>query len=160
MAFYANLWHMPCDIKCHKVWQYGYQKNRIDQTNWSMGYWTLRIEKNEAKNAKNLNVNFSYVFSFVILKCKIAKEDAIFEKSLFCEKCLEYDFTWKKCWFQIKIQNFILMTRPTNHIQTTNHKLVGIDLRKIMYLQYVYIRRPFSNKETLREDKNSSTEMY
>ena len=68
--------------------------------------------KIEAKNAKNLNVNFSYVFSFVILKCKIAKEDAIFEKSLFCEKCLEYDFTWKKCWFQIKIQNFILMTRP------------------------------------------------
>ena len=88
---------MPYDIKCHKVWQYGYEKNRIDQTNWSMGYWTLRIEKNEAKNAKNLNVNFSYVFSFVILKCKIAKEDAIFEKSLFCEKFLKYDFTWKKC---------------------------------------------------------------
>ena len=54
-----------------------------------------------------------YVFPFVILNGKIAKEDAIFEKSLFCEKCLEYDFTWKKCWFQIKIQNFILMTRPT-----------------------------------------------
>ena len=103
---------MPYDIKCHKVWQYGYQKNRIDQTNWSMGHWALRIEKNEAKNAKNLNVNFSYVFSFVILKCKIAKEDAIFEKSLFCEKFLEYDFTWKNCWFQIEIQNFILMTRP------------------------------------------------
>ena len=53
----------------------------------------MGIEKNEAKNAKNLNVNFSYVFSFVILKGKIAKEDAIFEKSLFCEKFLEYDFT-------------------------------------------------------------------
>ena len=53
---------MPYDIKCHKVWQYGYQKKRIDQTNWSMGYWTLRIEKNEAKNAKNWNINFSYVF--------------------------------------------------------------------------------------------------
>ena len=56
--------------------------------------------------------------SFVILKGKIAKEDAIFEKSLFCEKCLEYDFTWKKCWFQIKIQNFILMTRPTKQDTT------------------------------------------
>ena len=51
--------------------------------------------------------------SFVILKRKIAKKDAIFEKSLFCEKFFEYDFTWKKCWFQIEIQNFILMTRPT-----------------------------------------------
>ena len=50
---------------------------------------------------------------FAIFKGKIAKEDAIFEKSLFCEKFLEYDFTWKKCWFQIKIQNFILMTRPS-----------------------------------------------
>ena len=34
--------------------------------------------------------------SFVILKGKIAKEDAIFEKSLFCEKFLEYDVTWKQ----------------------------------------------------------------
>ena len=109
---------MPYDIKCHKVWQYGYQKNRIDQTNWSMGHWALRIEKNEAKNAKNLNVNFSYVFSFVISKGKIAKEDAIFEKSLFCEKFLEYDFTWKKCWFQIEIQSFILTTRPTEQCHT------------------------------------------
>ena len=56
---------------------------------------------------------YFWAFSFVILKRKIAKEDEIFEKkSLFCEKCLEYDFTWKKCWFQIKIQNFILMTHP------------------------------------------------
>ena len=34
--------------------------------------------------------------SFVILKGKIAKEDAIFEKSLFSKKFLENDFTWKK----------------------------------------------------------------
>ena len=34
--------------------------------------------------------------SFVILKGKIGKEDATFEKSLFCEKFLEYDFTWKQ----------------------------------------------------------------
>ena len=75
----------------------------------------LESKKNGAKNSKNLNVNFSYVFSFVILKCKIAKEDAILEKSLFCEKFLEYDFTWKKCWFQFKFQNFILMTRPISN---------------------------------------------
>ena len=73
----------------------------------------LESKKMKQKMQKNLNVNFSYVFSFVILKCKIAKEDAIFEKSLFCEKFLEYDFTWKKGWFQIKIQNFIVMTRPS-----------------------------------------------
>ena len=38
------LWHIPYEIKCHKVWQY------------------MGIEKNEAKNAKNWNVNFSFVF--------------------------------------------------------------------------------------------------
>ena len=26
------LWHMPHDKKCHKVCQYGHQKNRLDQT--------------------------------------------------------------------------------------------------------------------------------
>ena len=71
--------------------------------------------KKWSKNCKKLKCQFC----FVILKCKIAKEDAIFEKSLFCEKFLEYDFTWKKCWFQIKIQNFILMTRPS--IQSICH---------------------------------------
>ena len=55
---------------------------------------------------------YFWAISFVILKGKIGKEDAIFEKSLFCEMFLEFDFTWKKCWFQTKIQNFILMTRP------------------------------------------------
>ena len=50
--------------------------------------------------------------SFVILIGKIGKEDAIFEKSLFSEKFLKCDLTWKKFWFQIEIQNFILMTRP------------------------------------------------
>ena len=38
--------------KCHKVWQY------------------MGIEKNEAKNAKNWNVNFSYVFLGKFL-CKV-----------------------------------------------------------------------------------------
>ena len=37
MALYDILRHMPYDIKCHKVCQYGYQKKRIDQTNWAMG---------------------------------------------------------------------------------------------------------------------------
>ena len=66
--------------------------------------------------------NFPMYFwanSFVILKGKIGKEDAIFEKSLFCEKFLEYDFTWKKCWFQIEIQNLILMTHRTLHTPHT-----------------------------------------
>ena len=67
--FYDVLWHMIYDIKCHKVCQYGYQKNRIDQTNWSMGYWTLRNKKNNEKNAKNWNVKFSFVFLTIFL-CK------------------------------------------------------------------------------------------
>ena len=81
--------------------------------------WVIEPLKSEKMNQKMRKTDMS-IFplyfganSFVILKGKIAKEDAIFEKSLFCEKCLEYDFTWKKCWFQIKIQNFILMTRPS-----------------------------------------------
>ena len=37
MSFYDILWHMPYDIKCHQVCQYGYQKNCLDQTNWSTG---------------------------------------------------------------------------------------------------------------------------
>ena len=36
-SFYDILWQMPYDIKCHEVCQYGYQKNRIDETNWFMG---------------------------------------------------------------------------------------------------------------------------
>ena len=83
--------------------------------------WVIEPLKSEKMNQKMRKTDMS-IFplyfganSFVILKGKIAKEDAIFEKSLFCEKCLEYDFTWKKCWFQIKIQNFILMTRPNVH---------------------------------------------
>ena len=78
----------------------------------------LESKKIKPKMQKTEMSNFPLYFwanSFVILKCKIGKEDAIFKKNLFCEKFLEYDFTWKKSWFQIKIQNFILMTRPNSH---------------------------------------------
>ena len=81
-------------------------------------FWNKKPQKMKQKMQKTEMSIFPMYFwanSFVILKGKIGKEDAIFEKSLFCEKFLEYDFTWKKCWFQIKIQNFILMTRPSVH---------------------------------------------
>ena len=32
MSFYDILWHLPYDIKCHELCQYGYQKKRIDET--------------------------------------------------------------------------------------------------------------------------------
>ena len=74
-----------------------------------------KMKQKMQKTEMSIFPMYFWANSFVILKGKIAKEDAIFEKSLFCEKCLEYDFTWKKCWFQIKIQNFILMTRPIGY---------------------------------------------
>ena len=56
-----------------------------------MGYWTLRIEKNEAKNAKNWNVNFSFVFLSKFL-CKQALNCAAstkgFRKNLFYKSVL------------------------------------------------------------------------
>ena len=62
MPFYDVLWHIPYDIKCHKVWQYGYQKNRIDQTNWSKGCRIIFQEQNVTQNPKNWNCNISFVF--------------------------------------------------------------------------------------------------
>ena len=62
MPFYDILWQMPRDIKCHKVCQYGYQKNRLDQTNWSTGFKIIFQENNQTKNAKNWNSHFSLVF--------------------------------------------------------------------------------------------------
>ena len=62
MAFYDILWHMPYDIKCHQVCQYGYQKNRLDQTNWSKGCRIIFQEQNLTQNPKNWNCNISFVF--------------------------------------------------------------------------------------------------
>ena len=62
MAFYDILWHMPYDIKCHQVCQYGYQKNRLDQTNWSKGCKIIFQEQNLTQNPKNWNCNISFVF--------------------------------------------------------------------------------------------------
>ena len=62
MAFYDILWHMPYDIKCHQVCQYGYQKNRLDQNNWSKGCRIFFQEQNLTQNPKNWNCNFSFVF--------------------------------------------------------------------------------------------------
>ena len=62
MSFYDILWHMPYDIKCHQVCQYGYQKNRLDQTNWSKGCKIIFQEQNLTQNPKNWNCNISFVF--------------------------------------------------------------------------------------------------
>ena len=61
-AFYGILWQMTYDMKCHKVCQYGYPKNRLDQTNWSTGFKITCQKQNQTKNAKNLNGNISFVF--------------------------------------------------------------------------------------------------
>ena len=62
ISFYDNLWHMPYDIKCHQVCQYGYRKNRLDQNNWSKGCRIFFQEQNLTQNPKNWNCNFSFVF--------------------------------------------------------------------------------------------------
>ena len=51
MPFYGILWQMPYGIKWHKVWQYGYQMNQIDQTNWSAAFKILFYEQNWTKIA-------------------------------------------------------------------------------------------------------------
>ena len=62
LSFYDILWHMPSDTKCHQVCQYGYQKNCLDQTNWSKGCRLIFQEQNLTQNPKNWNCNISFVF--------------------------------------------------------------------------------------------------
>ena len=60
-GFLGILWQMPYAIKCYKVWQYGYQKNRIDQTNWSMNAKTNLDEDILSKIQEIKNAIFSFV---------------------------------------------------------------------------------------------------
>ena len=53
MTFYGILWHMPDDIECHELCQYGYQKKRIDQTKWSRWLRISLQEQNIEKFPKN-----------------------------------------------------------------------------------------------------------
>ena len=69
MPFYDIFGCMPWVIICHRICQDGYQKNRIDQTNWSRGVKNIRQEQNQSKNAKNWNFNISFVFLLTFL-CK------------------------------------------------------------------------------------------
>ena len=69
MPFYDILWHMPYDINCHQVCQYGYQKNRLDQTNWSKGCRIFFREQNLTQNPKTEIAIFPLYFlgvSFII----------------------------------------------------------------------------------------------
>ena len=61
-SFHDISWHIPYDIKCHQLCQYGYQKNRLDQTYWSTGFKTIFQEQNLTQNPKNWNCNISFVF--------------------------------------------------------------------------------------------------
>ena len=62
---------MVDDIKCHELWQYGYQKKRIDQTKRSKGFKIIPQEQNNQKSPKkNQYAIISFVFSNKIL-CKI-----------------------------------------------------------------------------------------
>ena len=44
---------MVDDIKCHELWQYGYQKKRINQTKLSKGFKIIPQEQNNQKFPKN-----------------------------------------------------------------------------------------------------------
>ena len=54
---------MPYYIKCHKVCQYGYQKNCIEQTNRSMAMVILKNEKRQTKMQKAEIQFFCFYFS-------------------------------------------------------------------------------------------------
>ena len=58
MAFYDILWQMTYDIKCRKVCQYGYQKNCIEQTNWSRNFKSVISVNFTSWNAKNQITRF------------------------------------------------------------------------------------------------------
>ena len=101
MSFYDILWHLPYDIKCHELCQYGYQKKRIDETNWSKAIRIIIQEQNLEKMANNWNIKISFVFlanSFV--KCPFYK------RTLWCW------FLALNCWsnpcfvFTIQLRNF------------------------------------------------------
>ena len=52
--YWHTVWHsMSYGIKCHEVCQYGYQKNRIDQTNWAKDFKIIHQKENLEKNPKN-----------------------------------------------------------------------------------------------------------
>ena len=44
---------MVDDIKFHELWQYGYQKKRIDKTKLSKGFKIIPQEQNNRKSPKN-----------------------------------------------------------------------------------------------------------
>ena len=62
LPFFDILWHMAYDIKCHKVCQYGYQKNRIDQTNRVKVFKTIYQKENLEKNQKTKKNIFPLYF--------------------------------------------------------------------------------------------------
>ena len=53
--FYGTSWHMPYYIRCHKAWQYGYQKKRIDQTKWFKLAKRVWQEQDMKQNPKTTN---------------------------------------------------------------------------------------------------------
>ena len=72
MAYFVILWHFTLYGIWHKmplICQYGYQKNRIDQRNWSRGIKNIRQEQKPTKISKNWNFNISFVFLLTFL-CK------------------------------------------------------------------------------------------
>ena len=46
---------MVDDVKCHELWQYGYQKKRINQTKLSKGFRIVPQEQNNQKSRENQN---------------------------------------------------------------------------------------------------------
>ena len=102
MAYYDILWHMPYDIKCHKVCQYGYQMNRLDQTNWSRGFesfWQVQFFSEIAKNWNN-KISFVFLGKFLcILKVPgaTAKWWSIFLKIFVCTQ-------WVTCHSRKKVR--------------------------------------------------------
>ena len=62
MTFYGILWHSSDDIKSHGLWQYGYQRKRIDQTKWAKGFRIISQQQNIRKIKKTKMPIFPFIF--------------------------------------------------------------------------------------------------
>ena len=100
MPFYDILWHLPYDIKCHKVWQYGYQINRHDQTNWYMEFKSVEQEHFLAKIPKNWKTKFSFSEFLCTLKVPWAMWTFALEQNFLHFSTLLY------AWTNISYANF------------------------------------------------------
>ena len=91
---------VPYAIKYQKVWQYGYQMNRLDQKNWYMEFKSVGQEIFFAKIPKNWKTKFSFSEFLCILKLPWAMRIFALERNFLHFSTLLY------AWTNISYANF------------------------------------------------------